>query len=79
MIVLSCGSFFKDYYVGVGTASAGAEAVDELRWYFDQAEDGLLVLHQVQKLPTAIQEELVVRCVRLRRGQPAQPAGLGGS
>ncbi len=63
VIVLPCGSFFKDYYVGGvrRRVGGGRDDVDQLRWYFDQAEDGLLVLHHVEKLPSAVQEELAVR------------------
>lgn len=63
MIVLPCGSFFKDYYVAGGRRriSGGREAVDQLRPYFKEAEGELLVLHQIDRLPTGLQEELVAR------------------
>jgi len=63
MIVLPCGSFFKDYYLAGSRRryGGGREAVDQLRPFLDEAQDGLLVLHQVQQLPTAVQEDLAAR------------------
>jgi len=63
LIVLPCGSFFKDYYVaGIHRRFAGGrEAVDDLRPYIKESQNGLLVLHHVEELPTALQEELAVR------------------
>jgi len=60
MTVLPCGSFFKDYYVGgsLRQFGGGRAAVNELRPYIREAHDGLLVLHHVEQLPTALQEEL---------------------
>jgi two-component system response regulator AtoC/two-component system nitrogen regulation response regulator NtrX len=63
LVVLPCGSFFRDYYIG-GTRrrfGGGREAVDQLGPYLDESEEGLLVLHHVERLPTALQEELVAR------------------
>ena len=63
VIVLPCGSFFKDYYVaGIRRRIAGGrEAVDDLRSYLKESHRGLLVLHHVERLPTALQEELAAR------------------
>lgn len=63
LVILPCGSFFRDYYVaGVRRRfGGGREAVDQLTPYLDEAQDGLLVLHHVEQLPTALQEELAVR------------------
>ena len=63
MVVLPCGSFFKDYYLAGARRriGGGREAVDQLAPYIDEADDGLLVLHHVEQLPTALQEELAVR------------------
>lgn len=62
-VVLPCGSFFKDYYVGgrCRRFGGGREAVDELTPYLDEADGGLLVLHHVERLPSSLQEELVAR------------------
>jgi DNA-binding NtrC family response regulator len=62
LIVLPCGSFFKDYYVGGvrRRIGGGREAVDQLTPYLKEADHGLLVLHHVEQLPTALQHELAV-------------------
>jgi len=62
-IILPCGSFYKDYYVAGGRRryGGGREAIDQLTPYLDEADKGLLVLHRVEELPTAVQEELAVR------------------
>lgn len=79
MIVLPCGSFFKDYYVsGIRRRfGGGREAVDQLGPYLDEAEDGLLVLHHVEQLPTALQDELVAR-LSSASGDPRAPSRLVG-
>ena len=63
LIVLPCGSFFKDYYVAGSRRriGGGREAVDQLTPYIMESRDGLLVLHHLEQLPTAVQEELDVR------------------
>ena len=63
MIVLPCGSFFKDYYVSGNRRrfGGGREAVDQLTPFVTESHNGLLVLHHVEQLPTALQEELDVR------------------
>lgn len=63
MIVLPCGTFFKDYYVGSShrKISIGREAIDQIDPYLREADEGLLVLHHVERLPTILQEELAVR------------------
>ncbi|MBN1395266.1 MAG: sigma 54-interacting transcriptional regulator [Pirellulales bacterium] len=62
-IVLPCGSFFKDYYVAGARRriAGGREAVDQLTPYLRESHNGLLVLHNVEQLPTALQEELAAR------------------
>ena len=61
--VLPCGSFFKDYYVagGLRRIGGGREAVDQLTPCLKESRGGLLVLHHVEELPTALQEELDAR------------------
>lgn len=63
LVVLPCGSFFKDYYVGGKRRrfGGGREAVDQLAPYLVEANHGMLVLHHVEQLPSALQEELAVR------------------
>ena len=63
LVVLPCASFFKDYYIGLkhGRVGGGRESVDQLMANFVMANRGMLVLHHVEQLPTAIQEELAVR------------------
>ncbi len=63
LVVVPCGSFFKDYYVNGNRRrfGGGREAVDQLVPYLEEADEGLLVLHHVERLPTALQEELVAR------------------
>jgi len=58
--ILPCGSFFKDYYVGgsLRRFGGGREGVRELTPYLKEADKGLLILHHVEQLPTALQEEL---------------------
>jgi DNA-binding NtrC family response regulator len=75
LVVLPCGSFFKDYYVGGSRRrfGGGREAVDQLQPYISEAEDGLLVLHHVERLPTALQEELVARLAMPRPGAMKNP------
>jgi DNA-binding NtrC family response regulator len=59
-VILPCGSFFKDYYVGgsLRRIGGGRETVRELTPYLKEADKGLLILHHVEQLPTALQEEL---------------------
>jgi len=63
MIVLPCGTFFKDYYVGASRRrfGGGRESVDQLEPYLREAEESLLVLHHIERLPQALQEELSTR------------------
>lgn len=79
IIVLPCGSFFKDYYVAGSRRrfGGGREAVDQLRPYLEEAHGGLLVLHRVEQLPTALQEELTVR-LPSSAGDPGTPTRLRG-
>ena len=79
IITVPCGSFFKDIYVGGirRRTGGGREAVDQLRPFLVEAQGKLLVLHHVEQLPTALQEELVVRLPSLS-GNPETPYRLGG-
>jgi len=79
LIVLPCGSFFKDYYVmGVRRRyGGGREGVDDLSVYLEEANEGLLVLHHVHLLPTALQEELAARLASADDG-PGMTAHLTG-
>ena len=63
LVVVPCGSFFKDYYVAGRRRrfGGGREAVDQLAAYLVEANHGMLVLHHVEQLPSALQEELAVR------------------
>jgi DNA-binding NtrC family response regulator len=63
VIVLPCRSFFKDYFVAGSHRlfAGGREAVDQLTPYLKEANRGLLVLHDVEHLPTGLQDELAVR------------------
>jgi DNA-binding NtrC family response regulator len=63
VIIVACGSFFKDYYVAGGHRryGGGREAVDQLVPFLSEADDGLLILHHVEQLPTAVQQELEAR------------------
>ncbi|MBC8356341.1 MAG: sigma 54-interacting transcriptional regulator [Planctomycetes bacterium] len=63
LIVVPCGSFFKDYYISGSRRrfGGGREAVDQLTPYIMESKKGLLVLHHVEQLPTALQQELDVR------------------
>jgi len=79
LIVLPCGSFFKDYYIGETRRrfGGGREAVDQLVPYLEEANEGLLVLHHVERLPTALQEELVARLLlRSRKGMKNPVVGV---
>lgn len=69
-LVLPCGSFFKDYYVmGIRRRfGGGRQAVDDLERYLEEANDGLLVLHHIHLLPTALQEELLARLASVGGG-----------
>ena len=62
MVVLPCGSFFQDYYVGGNPrrVGGGRKAVDQIEPYLSEAQDGLLVLHHFERLPSALQETLAV-------------------
>jgi len=73
-IILPCGSFFKDYYVAGSRRrfGGGRGAVDELTPYLNEADKGLLVLHHVEELPMAVQEEIAVRL-------PSSAAGPGAA
>jgi DNA-binding NtrC family response regulator len=79
MVVLPCGSFFKDYYVGgiLRRFGGGRESIDQLRPYLVEADGGLLVLHHVERLPTALQEELAVR-LETAAGNRDEPRLLSG-
>ena len=63
LVVVPCASFFKDYYVGGRHIrfGGGREAVDQLAPYLVEANRGMLVLHHVEQLPGALQEELAIR------------------
>jgi DNA-binding NtrC family response regulator len=75
LVVLPCGVFFKDYYVGTSRRrfGGGREAVDQLTAYLRAASNGLLVLNHVERLPTALQEELVARLAVPRPGAMKHP------
>lgn len=62
IFVLPCGSFFKDYYVAGRRRiiGGGREAVDQLVPYLKESHKGLLVFHELEQLPTALQYELAV-------------------
>ena len=79
VFVLPCGSFFKDYYVAGRrrVIGGGRESVNELGEFLKQADHGLLVLHQVERLPMALQEELAVRLSDSSGGPPGFPRWLG--
>ena len=68
LVVLPCGSFFKDYYVGISHRQfgGGREAVDQLSLIWTMPTGGLLCCVR-ERLPTAIQEELVARLMPIRR------------
>lgn len=63
VMILACGSFFKDYYIAGSRRrfGGGREALDQLAPFLGEADGGLLVLHHVEQLPTAVQEELAAR------------------
>ena len=63
IVTVPCASFFKDTYIGGARrrTGGGREAVDQLRPFLVEARKKLLVLHHVEDLPTALQEELAVR------------------
>jgi DNA-binding NtrC family response regulator len=60
MTVLPCGVFFKDYYMGGShrVLGGGRDAIEQLRPYLAEAENGVLILHHVERLPTAVQDQL---------------------
>lgn len=74
LVVVPCGSFFKDYYVAGKRRrfGGGREAVDQLSAYLVEANHGMLVLHHVEQLPSSLQEELAVRLTD-SSGGPAAP------
>ncbi len=80
VIVLPCGSFYKDYYVAGSRRriAGGREAVDQLTPYLKESHNGVLVLHHVEQLPTALQEELAVRLPSsaLGAGQATRVSGM---
>jgi DNA-binding NtrC family response regulator len=63
VIIVACGSFFKDYYIGGShrRLAPGREAIDQLTPFLSEAADGLLILHHVEQLPVAVQEEVATR------------------
>lgn len=74
LVVVPCGSFFKDYYVAGQRRrfGGGREAVDQLSRYFLDANHGMLVLHHIEQIPSALQEELAVRLTD-SSGEPDGP------
>lgn len=74
LVVVPCGSFFKDYYVAGRRRrfGGGREAVDQLSPYLVEANHGMLVLHHIEQLPCALQEELAVRLTD-SSGEPDSP------
>jgi len=79
VVVLPCGSFYKDYYVAGSRRriAGGREAVDQLTPYLKESHNGVLVLHHVEQLPTALQEELAVRLPSSALG-PGQAVRVSG-
>jgi DNA-binding NtrC family response regulator len=63
LMILACGSFFKDYYVAGShrRLAPGREAIDQLVPFLSEASDGLLILHHIEQLPIAVQEEMATR------------------
>jgi DNA-binding NtrC family response regulator len=63
VMILACGSFFKDYYVAGShrRLAPGREAIDQLVPFLSEANDGLLILHHIEQLPIAVQEEMATR------------------
>ena len=63
VMILACGSFFKDYYVAGShrRLAPGREAIDQLVPFLSEASDGLLILHHIEQLPIAVQEEMATR------------------
>jgi len=60
IVVLACGSFMNDYFVGTShrVLVSGQEAIDRVFWRFSKAKAKVLVLHHAEQLPTAVQAEL---------------------
>lgn len=79
LVLLPCGTFFKDYYVGPSfrIVGGGREAIDQIEKFFVEAEDGLLVLHHVERLPHAVQEEFAAR-LGATSVDPALPTRTNG-
>lgn len=63
MIVLPCGTFFKDYYMGATHRrfGGGRDGIDQINRYLKEADGALLVLHHIDRLPRSLQEDLAVR------------------
>lgn len=79
LVMMACGSFYKDYYIGISPRrfGGGRDAVNELGTYLTEADEGLLVLHHVERLPTAVQEELVTRLsIAERKGMKSPVVGV---
>ena len=83
MFVLPCASFFKDYYVAGARRriGGGREDIRDLAAYLEESQNGLLLLHHVEELPTAIQEELVARMSGSAEGldKPMRLVGVDGA
>ena len=79
IITVPCASFFKDTFIGTSRrrTGGGREAIDQFRPFLAEAQGKLLVLHHVEDLPTALQEELAVRLPTLS-GNPQTPFRLRG-
>jgi len=70
-VIVACGSFFKDYYVAGSHRryGGGREDVDKLIPFLREAGGGLLILHHVELLPTAVQHELETRLANASDGK----------
>jgi DNA-binding NtrC family response regulator len=63
LLCVSAGAFYKDAYNGRRhyRLSGGSDGLRQLDIYLESADDGLLVLQDIEKLPVALQDELVDR------------------
>ncbi len=63
LLCVSAGAFYKELYRGKKhyRLAGGYEGIEQLNLYLESADDGLLVLQDIEKLPMTLQDELIDR------------------